>query len=108
LESDDIATVIRAARFAFTGWLDDARVLIRGQADMNRSRLDTGLVLIMARMSLAQAITLIRRQRTRVPVQRAFRRMAGRGRPPGGHGDGISVPWLAPRRDRAGAARPAI
>lgn len=63
LDGDDIDTVIRAARFAFERWLDGAEVLVRCQAGMNRSGLVTALVLTMAGLSPAQAITLIRRER---------------------------------------------
>ena len=63
LAGSDIETVIRAARFAFARWLDGAEVLIRCQAGMNRSGLVTALVLTMAGLSPAQAITLIRRER---------------------------------------------
>jgi hypothetical protein len=56
-------TVIRAARFAFTRWLDGAEVLIRCQAGMNRSGLVTALVLVMAGLTPAQAVALIRRER---------------------------------------------
>ena len=55
--------MLRAARFAYERWLDGAEVLIRCQAGMNRSGLVTALVLTMAGLTPAQAITLIRRQR---------------------------------------------
>ena len=44
-------------------WLDGAEVLIRCQAGMNRSGLVTALVLVMAGLTPAQAVALIRRQR---------------------------------------------
>jgi hypothetical protein len=59
----EACTVIRAARFAFTRWLDGADVLIRCQAGMNRSGLVTALTLTMAGMTPAQAISQIRLQR---------------------------------------------
>ncbi len=63
LEGDDIATVIRAAKFAHQRWLEGAEVMIRCQAGMNRSGLVSSLVLILAGLTPGQAITLIRQQR---------------------------------------------
>ncbi len=63
LDADEIDTVLRAARFAHARWRDGAQVLIRCQAGMNRSGLVTALVLVMAGLTPAQAITRIRQQR---------------------------------------------
>jgi hypothetical protein len=63
LRGPDVDMVIRAARFAHDRWLDGAQVLIRCQAGMNRSGLVTALVLVMAGLTPAQAITLIRHRR---------------------------------------------
>ena len=64
LEGPDIARVIRAARFAYQRWTDGDTVLIRCQAGMNRSGLVTALVLVMAGLSPAQAVALIRERRS--------------------------------------------
>ena len=64
LEGPDIARVIRAARFAYQRWTDGDTVLIRCQAGLNRSGLVTALVLVMAGLSPAQAIALIRERRS--------------------------------------------
>jgi protein-tyrosine phosphatase len=64
LEGPDIARVIRAARYAYQRWTDGDTVLIRCQAGMNRSGLVTALVLVMAGLSPAQAIALIRERRS--------------------------------------------
>jgi hypothetical protein len=64
LEGPDIDRVVRAARFAYQRWTDGDVVLVRCQAGMNRSGLVTALVLVMAGLSPAQAITLIRERRS--------------------------------------------
>jgi hypothetical protein len=63
LDTAEIDTVLRAARFAHARWRDGAQVLIRCQAGMNRSGLVTALVLVLAGLTPAQAITRIRQQR---------------------------------------------
>ena len=64
LEGPDIERVVRAARFAYQRWTAGDTVLIRCQAGMNRSGLVTALVLVMAGLSPAQAVTLIRERRS--------------------------------------------
>lgn len=64
LDGLDVDRVVRAARFAYQRWIDGDTVLVRCQAGMNRSGLVTALVLVMAGLSPAQAITLIRERRS--------------------------------------------
>ncbi len=63
LEGSEIQTIVRAAEFAYERWLSGAEVLIRCQAGVNRSGLVTALVLVLAGLTPAQAVTLIRRRR---------------------------------------------
>ena len=64
LEDGDVDRVLRAARFAYQRWTAGDTVLVRCQAGMNRSGLVTALVLVMAGLSPAQAVTLIRARRS--------------------------------------------
>lgn len=64
LDGSDVERVIRAARFAYQRWTGGDTVLVRCQAGMNRSGLVTALVLVMAGLTPAQAVTLIRARRS--------------------------------------------
>lgn len=64
LTGADATRVVRAARYAYQRWASGDRVLVRCQAGVNRSGLVTALVLVMAGLSPAQAITLIRARRS--------------------------------------------
>ena len=111
LQGSEVGTVLRAARFAYERWLDGAEVLIRCQAGMNRSGLVTALVLTMAGLTPAQAITLIRRERgesclfnehfVEWLIAESPRAIAGSGAP--GTSRGVVLPG-AERPDRCSAA----
>lgn len=62
----DEARLHRVAEWAHSRWQQGDRVLIRCQAGMNRSGLVTALVLMRADYSAADAIALLRRQRSEV------------------------------------------
>jgi hypothetical protein len=64
----DLSRVVEAARWAHGRWRAGDRVLVRCQAGLNRSGLVMALVLMLEGMSPAEAITLIRRQRSAVAL----------------------------------------
>ena len=61
----DTERILRVARWAWRRWVAGDRVLIRCQAGLNRSGLITALVLMLDGYDAADAVALIRAQRSR-------------------------------------------
>lgn len=64
LSAADLPRILRIARHAHQAWKSGQRVLVRCQAGVNRSGLISALVLMHEGYSAADAIALLRRQRS--------------------------------------------
>lgn len=64
MDTIDLDDLFATARWAYNEWAEGKRVLIRCQAGWNRSGLITALVLMLDGVPAAEAIDLIRKQRS--------------------------------------------